>query len=474
MTRTHPRALRSRGTPRCGGAPTRRRATGCARSRDVGREVRGAADAAHDALDGGEERAIERREPTGVAQGARAGEVQIADVQPGRIGVLGARLDVAGEGFVGDVHLGPCRACLGDGALKCRPAHARALRRVARRARRRSSGKRLRKLHAGGQREPVIGYEPQVARSGGGFITGLLLPKGNAADSGQLVPMVDEVVCAWALRKPARSVLPAGVGLRVEDAPRLGAKDRSPRSGGPRGGRRAEPARAAPARPPLVRDHAACAQPHPCTPAHACRRSPPRSSRPALAPSRVAAQPAQAEGAPTAAPHAPAPAVAKPAPGAPAPAPPRPLEVTVSGEHPPGALSLSRAEVRQLPGAFGDPFRAIEMRCRGSRRSPRASPSSTCAGRRRATSATSSTASASRISTTSALGPSVIAPRPSSIASTCTRAATPRVRAIRGQASSPARPRAARRFSTARPTSASSTPARSSSRRSRSSARSRW
>jgi hypothetical protein len=47
---------------------------------------------------------------------------------------------------------------------------------------------------AKGQREPVIGYKPQVARSGGGFITGLLLPKGNAADSGQLVPMVDEVV----------------------------------------------------------------------------------------------------------------------------------------------------------------------------------------------------------------------------------------------------------------------------------------
>jgi len=47
---------------------------------------------------------------------------------------------------------------------------------------------------AKGQRVPVIGYKPQVARSGAGFITGLLLPKGNAADSEQLVPMVDEVV----------------------------------------------------------------------------------------------------------------------------------------------------------------------------------------------------------------------------------------------------------------------------------------
>lgn len=46
---------------------------------------------------------------------------------------------------------------------------------------------------AKGQRVPVIGYKPQIARSGAGFITGLLLPQGNAADSNQLVPMVDEV-----------------------------------------------------------------------------------------------------------------------------------------------------------------------------------------------------------------------------------------------------------------------------------------
>jgi IS5 family transposase len=45
-----------------------------------------------------------------------------------------------------------------------------------------------------GQRIPVVGYKPQVARSGAGFVTGLLLPKGNAADSDQLVPMVDDVV----------------------------------------------------------------------------------------------------------------------------------------------------------------------------------------------------------------------------------------------------------------------------------------
>lgn len=41
---------------------------------------------------------------------------------------------------------------------------------------------------------------------------------------------------------------------------------------------------------------------------------------------------------------------------------PPPVEITVVGERPEPSrtVSLSRAEVRQLPGAFGDPFRAIE------------------------------------------------------------------------------------------------------------------
>jgi hypothetical protein len=47
---------------------------------------------------------------------------------------------------------------------------------------------------AKGQREPVIGYKPQIALSGESFITALLLPQGNAADSGQLLPMVDDVM----------------------------------------------------------------------------------------------------------------------------------------------------------------------------------------------------------------------------------------------------------------------------------------
>lgn len=59
----------------------------------------------------------------------------------------------------------------------------------------------------------------------------------------------------------------------------------------------------------------------------------------------------------------PEPSARKEGEGAPAapPAPP-PLEVTIQGAIPaPGAISLARAEVRLLPGAFGDPFRAVEL-----------------------------------------------------------------------------------------------------------------
>jgi TonB family protein len=63
------------------------------------------------------------------------------------------------------------------------------------------------------------------------------------------------------------------------------------------------------------------------------------------------------------------PAPAKPTPGAkpgknapaPPPEPPKPIEVRVQGDRRPvGTVSLGRAEVRLMPGAFGDPFRAIE------------------------------------------------------------------------------------------------------------------
>lgn len=45
-----------------------------------------------------------------------------------------------------------------------------------------------------GGRETVVGYKPQLGRSGKGFVTGLIVPAGNAADSGQLIPMFQQVV----------------------------------------------------------------------------------------------------------------------------------------------------------------------------------------------------------------------------------------------------------------------------------------
>src|SRR6201982_900101 len=40
----------------------------------------------------------------------------------------------------------------------------------------------------------VVGYRPQLGRSGGGFVTALVLPRGNAADSPHLVPMAQEQI----------------------------------------------------------------------------------------------------------------------------------------------------------------------------------------------------------------------------------------------------------------------------------------
>ncbi len=45
-----------------------------------------------------------------------------------------------------------------------------------------------------GQRDPVIGYKPQLVRSAQGFVTSLIVPVGNAADSAQLVPAITESV----------------------------------------------------------------------------------------------------------------------------------------------------------------------------------------------------------------------------------------------------------------------------------------
>lgn len=45
-----------------------------------------------------------------------------------------------------------------------------------------------------GNRETVLGYRPQVGRSENGFVTALRVPEGNAADSPQLVSLVEEAI----------------------------------------------------------------------------------------------------------------------------------------------------------------------------------------------------------------------------------------------------------------------------------------
>lgn len=45
-----------------------------------------------------------------------------------------------------------------------------------------------------GGREPILGYKPQIARSGNGFVVALIVPEGNAADSGQLRPIADQAI----------------------------------------------------------------------------------------------------------------------------------------------------------------------------------------------------------------------------------------------------------------------------------------
>jgi len=43
---------------------------------------------------------------------------------------------------------------------------------------------------AKGDRVPVVGYKPQIARSPNGLVTAMLVPEGNAADSAMLMPLV--------------------------------------------------------------------------------------------------------------------------------------------------------------------------------------------------------------------------------------------------------------------------------------------
>lgn len=45
-----------------------------------------------------------------------------------------------------------------------------------------------------GDRETIVGYRPQLGRSRNGFVTALIVPKGNAADAPQLVPLVEKTI----------------------------------------------------------------------------------------------------------------------------------------------------------------------------------------------------------------------------------------------------------------------------------------
>jgi hypothetical protein len=45
-----------------------------------------------------------------------------------------------------------------------------------------------------GQRDTVVGYRPQLSKSEKGFVTGLIVPEGNAADSGQAMPLFNQTV----------------------------------------------------------------------------------------------------------------------------------------------------------------------------------------------------------------------------------------------------------------------------------------
>ncbi len=45
-----------------------------------------------------------------------------------------------------------------------------------------------------GSRKAVIGYKPQLVRSANGFVTSLLVPEGNAADSANLVPAIRDAI----------------------------------------------------------------------------------------------------------------------------------------------------------------------------------------------------------------------------------------------------------------------------------------
>jgi hypothetical protein len=71
----------------------------------------------------------------------------------------------------------------------------------------------------------VVGYRPQLARSGSGFVTALVLPRGNAADSRHLVAMVKEQITNTGVI-PAMTSVDDGYSSQegLEEVLRLGIK----------------------------------------------------------------------------------------------------------------------------------------------------------------------------------------------------------------------------------------------------------
>jgi len=71
----------------------------------------------------------------------------------------------------------------------------------------------------------VVGYRPQLARSGSGFVTALVLPRGNAADSRHLVAMVKEQITNTGVI-PAMASADDGYSSQegLEEVQRLGVK----------------------------------------------------------------------------------------------------------------------------------------------------------------------------------------------------------------------------------------------------------
>lgn len=58
---------------------------------------------------------------------------------------------------------------------------------------------------AKGDRVPVVGYKPQIARSPNGLVTALLVPEGNAADAAMLMPLARASIANTGVTPPAGS-----------------------------------------------------------------------------------------------------------------------------------------------------------------------------------------------------------------------------------------------------------------------------